>query len=535
MGMATMRISIGRLILMSDSSNIQDMLNLTSVPLYGLDYEQKKLSDNFVKQTSIDAEIFELLTDKSEKLRKSLTEGEESLNSFEYLARDLFASIYKKEPEAVDQEDLSETGKINSRIMGQAFNNNLLSNLREGCSGNLLHSGIALGNTLPELVSIIQAMAGKQKEAVDQFNDINNMEQKIKMLQALADRAKSPEKKKKAHDLQNQLQQQIQLAAQAIDQNAMKQISQVIGERMSDVMEKANKETKKNKESLSAWGLEDTINPERIPLEEKREAIERIRSSSKIKKFTESVGKMRVLAKAAFKRKQPHIKIEIEGIQIGSNISNILPQELMKLANPTLKTLLFKDFLENNLLEYEKSYSEESGRGPIVCNLDESGSMAGEKEIWSKAVVVGLLELAQLQKRDFCICSFGTNVIREFEFPKGKVNVKDLLDIVEIFADSDGTQFEPPLKWSMEKIQKNKIFKKADIVFITDGESTVNSRFIDIFKKFKAKNEVSCFSIMIEEYNNYRLTPFSDKVINVSDFIQSSQDVSGIFNQIAGI
>jgi len=142
------------------------------------------------------------------------------------------------------------------------------------------------------------------------------------------------------------------------------------------------------------------------------------------------------------------------------------------------------------------------------------------------------LELAQLQKRDFCICSFGTDVVREYEFPKGKVSVKELFDIVETFAYGGGTQFEPPLRWSMDKIQKNKIFKKADIVFITDGECNVSSMFIDLFKKFKERNEVSCFSIMIGKYSDYGLKGFSDKIVNVNDFVQGNKDVSGIFDQI---
>ena len=526
----------GGRIQISEISSIQDMLSLNADP-YQITAEDNlparvRLSDNFIRQGSVDKEIFDLLTDKSEKLTDALIEGEESLNSFEYLARDLFASIYKKEPEAIGADELSETGKINSQILGQAFNDNHLADLREACNGSLLHSGIALGNAIPDLVSVIKAMAEQQKETMDKFNDINNMEQKMKMLQDLADRTNSPQKRERAQDLQKELQQQIQQAVQDIDPDAVKQISQDVGQFMSGVMEGAGRQTKQNKDDLASWGLEDTINPERIPLEEKRAAIERIRQSKKIKEFTESVGKMRVLARASFKRKQPHIKIEIEGIQIGSNLSNILPQELMKLANPTLKALFFKDFLENNLLEYEKSYSEESGRGPIVCNLDESGSMLGEKEIWSKAVVVGLLELAQLQKRDFCICSFTTEIVKEYEFKKGKVNVKDLFDIVESFAYGGGTKFEPPLTWSMEKIKQNKIFKKADIVFITDGECMANSLFIDMFKKFKDKNEVSCFSIMIGDYSNHGLHPISDKIVNVKNFVQANRDVSGIFDQI---
>jgi len=268
----------------------------------------------------------------------------------------------------------------------------------------------------------------------------------MKMLQDLAERTKNQGKKDKALELQQQLQKQIQETVQGMDPDGIKEITQGIGKAMGAAAGKAGEETQKNKANLSAWGLEDTINLDRIPLEDKKYAIERIRQSNKIKKFTDSIGKMRTLAKSAFKKKQRNVKVEIEGIQFGNNLSNILPQEMMKLKNETLKLLFYKDFLENNLLEYEKTYSEETGKGPIVCCLDESGSMMDEREVWSKAVVVGLLELAQLQKRDFSLCSFTTGVIREYEFPKGAVNAKDLFDIVELFANGGGTDFIPPLR-----------------------------------------------------------------------------------------
>ena len=58
-------------------------------------------------------------------------------------------------------------------------------------------------------------------------------------------------------------------------------------------------------------------------------------------------------------------------------------------------------FLDAELLQYALRAIDEKGRGPMVVCIDGSSSMAGDKEIWSKAVSLTLLDIAQRQRRLF--------------------------------------------------------------------------------------------------------------------------------------
>ena len=46
--------------------------------------------------------------------------------------------------------------------------------------------------------------------------------------------------------------------------------------------------------------------------------------------------------------------------------------------------------------------------GPIVMVVDGSGSMAGERNIWARAVAMCLLHIARIEKRDFALVEFSS-------------------------------------------------------------------------------------------------------------------------------
>jgi hypothetical protein len=73
----------------------------------------------------------------------------------------------------------------------------------------------------------------------------------------------------------------------------------------------------------------------------------------------------------------------------------LLPHELLALRHPVLRRDFARRFLDAELLQYTLRAVEEKGRGPMIVCIDGSSSMAGDKEIWSKAVSLTLLDIAQ--------------------------------------------------------------------------------------------------------------------------------------------
>ncbi len=69
-------------------------------------------------------------------------------------------------------------------------------------------------------------------------------------------------------------------------------------------------------------------------------------------------------------------------------------------------------------MSYKYKNSRMRSKGPIICCIDTSASMAGERETWSKAVALTLLELAYQQKRRFVAVLYSNKVYHIIEFSK---------------------------------------------------------------------------------------------------------------------
>lgn len=94
------------------------------------------------------------------------------------------------------------------------------------------------------------------------------------------------------------------------------------------------------------------------------------------------------------------------------------------------------------------------------------------------------------------------------------------------YFEGGGTEFEPPLTLAQEKIGSEKIYEKADIVFITDGESVVRKEWLAAFMKWKSENKVNIYSVLIDSYDNSvgTIKQFSDRVDKLSNIRESDRN-----------
>src|SRR5205814_10045337 len=190
---------------------------------------------------------------------------------------------------------------------------------------------------------------------------------------------------------------------------------------------------------------------------------------------------------------------EVFDVRFGSDLERLLPPELLALHHPLLRRDFARRLVEGRLLSYSLRGAEERGRGPMIVCLDGSSSMAGDKEIWSKAVALTLLEIARRQRRLFRSICFSSedmplqvldlNVGSRYESETLKV-----MDLAEYFPGG-GTDFQKPLDAALECLKRSK-YKKGDIVFITDGECQVTSEWAEKFRKEKEKLGFSLYSIL---------------------------------------
>jgi uncharacterized protein with von Willebrand factor type A (vWA) domain len=138
-----------------------------------------------------------------------------------------------------------------------------------------------------------------------------------------------------------------------------------------------------------------------------------------------------------------------------------------------------------------KKGTKKEGKGPIVVCVDNSGSMSGDRETWSKAVALALLEIATMQKRGFACIHFGgpSDALEIIEINPGEKGIlRKAVKVAEFFLNAGGTAFEPALSQALELISKQN-FKKADVYSSLMGTlPLVQSSFLVFLTQRRAKS-----------------------------------------------
>ncbi len=272
-------------------------------------------------------------------------------------------------------------------------------------------------------------------------------------------------------------------------------------------------------EEAEQWGL--TLGTGyRSPPGQKLELGKRLAGNEKLKKLARMVGRMKFHALALRKRVFERSSEEILEVERGDFVSRLLPHELLTLSHAILRKDFYRRFLDQELLQYSLRGIEEKGKGPMVVCLDGSSSMAGDKEIWSKAVTLTLLEIARRQRRLFrsiCFSSEETplQVLDMNRRERYEAEMEKVMDLAEYFPGG-GTDFQKPLDAALDCLKKSR-YKKGDIVFITDGECQVAPEWAERFREEKEKLGFSLFSILIDVGPSSlgTLKEFSDRITTI--------------------
>ena len=258
----------------------------------------------------------------------------------------------------------------------------------------------------------------------------------------------------------------------------------------------------------------------RTPPGQKLELGRRLAGNEKLKKLARMVGRMKLHALALRKKVFERSNEELLELEQGDALHRMLPHELRSLHHPILRKDFYRRFLDRELIQYSLRGVEEKGKGPMIVCLDGSSSMSGDKEIWSKAVTLTLLEIARKQRRLFrsiCFSSAETplQVLDMNPRDRYEVETQTVMDLAEYFPGG-GTDFQKPLDAALECLRESR-FKKGDIIFITDGECQVDAEWAQRFREEKDKLGFSLFSILIDmgPASLGTLKEFSDRISTI--------------------
>lgn len=513
-------------------------------------------SYNALEHYDVDIDIYNDIVDQSPVMQQTLEEGEELLPTFKYLHQDIFLSLYKYKARVLPEVDMHISTRMNRGIISNLINTPEYISLRQTCRMDQFNAALGTEIIGREAIDILHEAIEKLKDLEqkkDAMDRLMEEEEKIdELIEDIGDIDELIEDAKRAGNgsLAAQLEQERQAKEQSVatlkamankiaedcdelieDDELVSEVSSTMGSTLTET----GKQVQEVSELCEAWGLGSGENCQ-VAFQNKKDAIERIRRSNKLKKFTDIIGKFKESAIVEQKKKAKHGAVEIKGVTTGDKIQDTLPSDRMNLCNDITKGDFYRRMSEHGLLQYSKESNKQKNKGPIIVCVDTSGSMQGDEEIWSKALTIGILEVAQMQKRDFACIIYSSHADKPIVIKKDEIAPQKIIDCAERFHNG-GTSFEAPLNEALELI-KDSTFKNADIVFITDGDCYVSDNFSRKFKQTKEDKDFRTLGVLVNmgcgHVSDSSLKEFCDNITLVSDIADLNDGNSEVNKSIFG-
>jgi uncharacterized protein with von Willebrand factor type A (vWA) domain len=457
------------------------------------------------------------------------------------LFQDAFLGLYKGAPRVKSQEEVTASHRLNQMVISQALEDRAFTEMRLRTrldeTMSLLGAANLWGN-LMELLTDEQKRAARQAAAQEERAEQWNRQ--AEAAQALAEAAAQVGANEQAAQYGQQaatLQAQAEAArsqAESTMQQAMNQAPS--GQAVHRAIKQAAQETAEQGDALNGWGLGPGAY-QHVPPEERLALAERVLQSRKLRRLADLVGRFCNLAIAAQAEKTERVPGQIEGVELGNDVSRVLSAELAMLHHPVLRLDFYRRLAEGQLMQYRMTGQRRQALGPLVVCYDESGSMAGTKELWAKAVVLALLFVAKRQKRPFAAIAFGSaHEIRIKRIPRpDRATMEDILEVAEPFFNG-GTDFHRPLSEAQQVVETGGHFERADIVFVTDGIAGVAVSFLQEFEAFKKRTGTRVFAVLTDvgQSAEHSVRRWADHVYRVVDLARDTQSSESAAKAVFG-
>jgi uncharacterized protein with von Willebrand factor type A (vWA) domain len=485
-----------------------------------------------IANDAYDRRVWEHLRSESPSLRELEQNGAALLPHFGSLLQDIFSLLFKYNVIHRGEGEVLASALLNRKFLLAIQQGGQYEIMREQTLLNEAHAGLSTLILGERLLALVRQEAFLNRRNLRDLWDIRKQEEIVaqKMEEydnadTIPDEAMSEKGKKALQKAKEKMAGEVQGAEALLRHKTaqlkedLRQIDSQATNRMQAEAIKVAQQLEDATEEAETWG--NTIGTgQRSPPGEKIELGRRLAGNEKLKKLARMVGRMKFHAQALRKKVFERSSEELLEVERGDALNRLLPHELLTLHHPVLRKDFFRRLLDQELIQYSLRGVEEKGKGPMIVCLDGSSSMSGDKEVWSKAVTLTLLEIARKQRRLFrsiCFSSAETPLQILDMNPRDhyEIEAKTVMDLAEYFPGG-GTDFQKPLDAALDCLDQSR-FKKGDIIFITDGECQVDPQWAEAFRGKKEKLGFSLFSILIDvgPASLGTLKEFSDRIATI--------------------
>lgn len=516
--------------------------------------------DQVVKHDKYDAEAYQTVLREAQELQKIGEVGKVATEGFPRLLADAYFSLFKADPKLEKVDDIATSSLLHHAVMDKGMSIQEWEELRTFCVLDEWSAAMATINFADPLEQILR----EQKELFDQVQDMAGNEQGLRdlldqmdgLIEAMNGSGPgqpggegSPQQQKEMEALNKAIQDALNQLLRGRDdlKKELKDKANELRKAMRNAMKQTLSDMKNESDMADAWGSEPGALT-RMSYQERMDLARRVRKSPKLKKLAPLVGRVKRLAMGEQTKKIIHGRDEVHDVELGNDLSRVLPTQFLDLMDEDREVLFMKNFLEGSLLQTEMRGTVKLGKGPIIVVMDQSGSMGcsdGDgitREMWAKANALALLDIAKTQGRNFYGINFShvKSDMMEFQFDKGAASLEQVLDYAEFFING-GTDFEHPLSRALEIIADERLkgYEKADIVFITDGACAVSPEWLLNYNEKRKEHDIRVFGIFVAgpryEYDSGGwqdiMSVLCDSVFSIED-MTGAEDARFLYNSV---
>jgi len=282
---------------------------------------------------------------------------------------------------------------------------------------------------------------------------------------------------------------------------------------VSSALAGAKEEVSDMDEACKAFGMGEGKPGGKMDSKRVMSLMKTVNKSETLKNIMKLAGKFRRVAQSQQRLKVGHGIDDTIGVVPGSDLSRLLPVELMKMGDATFEDDTLRRFIEGETQCWELQGVIPAGRGPIMVVVDESGSMQGEPIETAKALCLAMAWIARKQKRFIMFIAYsGRTGERLMHFPTGQWNDTQMVEWLEDFIGGGSDLDVPLVKTPNYYDSMNAPKGKTDMLLITDAIVHAPEAMGNSFMEWKKRAQCKMTTIVIGQDDAGDLNRLSDQV-----------------------
>lgn len=360
--------------------------------------------------------------------------------------------------------------------------------LQLACTGDHFSSGNHAVCVLNELSNLLEDMLEASATTVDALTTKASELKEIReqFLKAMADKdtQRAAELRQKGKELGQEIESNLDHA------------HSLYKPEIQNSIEKAVQEAADVESAVSTLaGDQAGIGEKLTDVSDKNELARKLKNNKKLLQFARKLGAI----KRAWSDRKRAKKVssnysDIVGATLTNDVTRAFPTEIALAGTEEGKLLFALKHSQKTLLtrDYEANLKDVA-KGPVVMYVDVSGSMSGERELWSKAMAYVVAEECVKSNREVQVHLFDTGLTQSIELVPGREDNESMLDFILRWTTRGGTSFDQVMRDAYSR----EIDLRADILIITDGEAEVTDTIVRKFDRFKNERKVDVHAFCI--------------------------------------